>query len=109
MAALEISLAVDHPAAQGHFPGNPIIPGAVLLSEVLRAVGAGLGADLSRCRVSSAKFPTPSRPGDRVEIEISTSRTGLALVCSAAGRTVLKAEIVCGDGGLACDAEASPD
>jgi 3-hydroxymyristoyl/3-hydroxydecanoyl-(acyl carrier protein) dehydratase len=102
MGALEISFSVDHPAARGHFPGNPIIPGAVLLSEVLRAVGAGLGSDLSRYRVSSAKFPSPSRPGDRVGIEFSASGAGIGLVCSVAGRTVLKAEI-------ACNTRAIPD
>lgn len=102
MSALEITLAADHPAARGHFPGNPIVPGAVLLNEALRAVGAALGSDLSRCRVSSAKFPSPSRPGDRVEIEFSASGAAVALVCSVAGRTVLKAEV-------ACNAKAIPD
>lgn len=110
MSALELEFAADHPAARGHFPGNPIIPGAVLLSEALRAVGAALGSDLSRCRVSSAKFPSPSRPGDRVEIEFSASGAGVALVCSVAGRTVLKAEIACGaDVEVACNAKAIPD
>ena len=96
MSTLEIELAADHPAARGHFPGNPIIPGAVLLSETLHAVGAAVGADLTSCRVSSAKFPSPSRPGDRVEVEYSTIGAKLALVASVAGRTVLKAEIACG-------------
>jgi 3-hydroxymyristoyl/3-hydroxydecanoyl-(acyl carrier protein) dehydratase len=93
MSALEFSLAADHPAASGHFAGNPMIPGAVLLSEALRAVGAALGTDLARCSVRSAKFPSPSRPGDRVEIDFSASGAGISLVCSVSGRTVLKAEI----------------
>ena len=96
MNTLEFRFAADHPAARGHFPGNPIIPGAVLLSEALRAVGAAVGNDLSSCRVSSAKFPSPSRPGDRVEVEFSTAGSRVALVASVAGRTVLKAEIACG-------------
>ena len=106
MSTLEIRFPADHPAAQGHFPGNPIIPGAVLLSEALRAVGAALGEDLSRCKVSSAKFPSPSRPGDRVAIEFSTAGSRVALVASVAGRTVLKVEIACDAGDtIACDAE----
>ena len=95
MSTLELDLAADHPAARGHFPGNPIIPGAVLLSETLHAVGAALGADFTSCRVSSAKFPSPSRPGDRVEVEYSKAGAKVALVASVAGRTVLKAEIAC--------------
>ena len=93
---IAITFGADHPAARGHFPGNPIIPGAVLLSEALRAAGATLRLDLSRCTVNSAKFPSPVRPGDRVDIDCSASRAGLSLVCSVAGRTVLKAEVACG-------------
>jgi 3-hydroxyacyl-[acyl-carrier-protein] dehydratase len=93
---LAITFGADHPAARGHFPGNPIIPGAILLSEALRVAGATLRIDLSRCTVSSAKFPSPARPGDRVEIDCSAARAGISLVCSVAGRTVLKAEVVCG-------------
>ena len=102
MSTLEIRLAADHPAARGHFPGNPIIPGAVLLSEALHAVGAAVGRDLTACRVASAKFPSPSRPGDRVEVEYSRTGARVALVASVAGRTVLKAEI-------ACDAKPTTD
>ena len=92
---LAITFGADHPAARGHFPGNPIIPGAVLLSEALRVAGTAMAIDVSRCIVSSAKFPSPACPGDRVDIECSASRAGISLVCSVAGRTVLKAEVAC--------------
>lgn len=95
MSTLEIELAADHPAARGHFPGNPIIPGAVLLSETLHALGAAVGTDLASCRVSSAKFASPSRPGDRVDVEYSRAGAKITLVASVAGRAVLKAEIAC--------------
>ena len=53
---------VGHKAAEGHFPGNPIIPGAVLLSEIVKAVTLG---NAVRCReIRSAKFHQPVRPGD---------------------------------------------
>jgi 3-hydroxymyristoyl/3-hydroxydecanoyl-(acyl carrier protein) dehydratase len=92
---LAITFAADHPAARGHFPGNPIIPGALLLSEALRAVAAALEIDLSRCSVSSAKFPSPSRPGDRIEIAFARSGCAISLGCTVAGRTVLKAQVAC--------------
>ena len=110
MSALELRLAADHPAAQGHFPGNPIIPGAVLLSEALRTVGAALGQDLSPRRVASAKFPSPARPGDCLGIEFSTTGSKLVVVAAVAGRTVLKAEIAYNIGaGSTCSARAVPD
>jgi 3-hydroxymyristoyl/3-hydroxydecanoyl-(acyl carrier protein) dehydratase len=66
---IERVLQPDHPASRGHFPGNPIIPGAVLLSETLVAIEAGLGARLMPFQITSAKFLRPTRPGDRVQIE----------------------------------------
>jgi 3-hydroxymyristoyl/3-hydroxydecanoyl-(acyl carrier protein) dehydratase len=57
---------IGHPSAEGHFPGNPIIPGAVLLREVVSAISAG-NAD-SGCEIRSAKFHQPVRPGDTLVI-----------------------------------------
>jgi 3-hydroxymyristoyl/3-hydroxydecanoyl-(acyl carrier protein) dehydratase len=62
----ECSFPTDHPAADGHFPGNPIIPGAVLLREIVSALSAGTGADCWQIR--SARFLQPVRPGDRLTI-----------------------------------------
>lgn len=61
----ECHFPADHPAAAGHFPGNPIIPGAVLLREVVRAVVAEGGAV---GEIRSAKFLHPVRPGERLSI-----------------------------------------
>ena len=86
----------DHPAAQGHFPGNPIIPGAVLLDETLRAIEAGLDTGLAPFRIRSAKFLHPARPGDRVQIEFSrTARGEIKFTCAVEGRTVLTGQVTC--------------
>jgi 3-hydroxyacyl-[acyl-carrier-protein] dehydratase len=57
---------LDDPAAEGHFPGNPIIPGAALLREVVNAVSPARGMICHEIR--SAKFLRPVRPGDQVTI-----------------------------------------
>jgi 3-hydroxyacyl-[acyl-carrier-protein] dehydratase len=94
--AAERSFPADHPAAQGHFPGNPMIPGAVLLAGALQEISAGLGLDLSSCRIRSAKFLAPVRPGDRLTIEYSRpARSAIRFDCKIGGRTVLKGELVC--------------
>ncbi len=59
--------AEAHPATDGHFPGNAIIPGAVLLQAVLRAVLVNIPE--RRCiGVPSTKFLAPVRPGETLAI-----------------------------------------
>ncbi len=61
----------DHPCGAGHFPGNPIIPGALLLAETLRAICGAANLRFEACSVKSAKFFHAVRPGDTVHIEFS--------------------------------------
>jgi 3-hydroxymyristoyl/3-hydroxydecanoyl-(acyl carrier protein) dehydratase len=84
----------DHPASQGHFPGNPIIPGAVLLGATLQAIEADLGTSLAPFQIRSAKFLRPARPGDRVQIQFSrTARGEIKFTCAVEGGTVLTGQI----------------
>lgn len=95
-AVLERVLQPDHPASRGHFPGNPIIPGAVLLSETIMAIEHRLNASLVPFQVISAKFPHPARPGERVVIELTRSAAGeLEFACSVEGRPVLTGRMSC--------------
>jgi 3-hydroxymyristoyl/3-hydroxydecanoyl-(acyl carrier protein) dehydratase len=99
LAVAEWSPPADLPAAQGHFPGNPVVPGAVLLAEALRAIEAGLGLGLESCRIVSAKFPGPVRPGDRVAIEFLRSTDGaVRFTCRVGARVVLVGGLRCGSG-----------
>jgi 3-hydroxymyristoyl/3-hydroxydecanoyl-(acyl carrier protein) dehydratase len=68
-------LAPDHPAAQGHFPGNPIIPGAVLLDEIIDAIEQSQPSD-SGYMVKSAKFLHLVRPGEALLIRLDTREQG---------------------------------
>ena len=93
---LRKTFPTDHPAAAGHFPGNPIIPGAVLLSETLRLIEADLGQSLSPCRIRRAKFPHPARPGDELRIEFSGSaHSAIRFECAVRDHTVLVGEVEC--------------
>jgi len=64
-------LAPDHPVAQGHFPGNPIVPGAVILDHVIRVAEARMGLAPCAWVVSSAKFLGPARPGEDLRIQLA--------------------------------------
>lgn len=96
MSTIECFFPLDHPAAEGHFPGNAIIPGAVLLGETLRLIEAELGRSLSPFEIRTAKFFLPTRPGDRVVIEFAGSAPGdIRFACSVRGRKVLDGQLRC--------------
>ena len=86
---------LDDPAAEGHFPGNPIIPGAALLREVVNAVSPARGMMCHEIR--SAKFLRPVRPGDQVTIVweekagvwVENAGGEISFTCSHAERRVL--------------------
>jgi acyl-coenzyme A synthetase/AMP-(fatty) acid ligase/3-hydroxymyristoyl/3-hydroxydecanoyl-(acyl carrier protein) dehydratase len=81
-----------HPALPGHFPGDPIVPGAVLLDEILDALTGELGscAEFAAVTIRSAKFLRPVRPGDSLQIKlIPGDDAALRFECSVAGETAV--------------------
>ncbi|MGB4213323.1 MAG: 3-hydroxyacyl-ACP dehydratase FabZ [Dethiobacteria bacterium] len=78
------NVTINEPFFQGHFPGEPIMPG-VLIVEALAQVGAValLSAEESAGKlalfagINRFRFKLPVRPGDRLELEAAlTGRRG---------------------------------
>ena len=61
----QFSLAADHPCLPGHFPGEPVVPGVVLLEAVLAAMGIDPAQPR---RLAWVKFVRPLLPGQRATI-----------------------------------------
>ena len=77
MTGLVLQFAANHPCGAGHFPGNPIIPGALLLDKVLSHIARSLDlATDGTWQVKSAKFPQAVRPGDSVHISYTQIANG---------------------------------
>ena len=94
MQKLLLKYSASHPTAAGHFPGNPIIPGALLLAEVLELIRKTAEVNMDECAVQSAKFLHPVRPGDRVEIEYEISvKNTINFKCSVGQNAVLSGGI----------------
>jgi 3-hydroxymyristoyl/3-hydroxydecanoyl-(acyl carrier protein) dehydratase len=70
-------VAADHPSLPGHFPGQPIVPGVVLLDRVAAAARREFGA-LRIAGIAGVKFLRPLLPGQRFDIVIE--RSGEALL-----------------------------
>jgi 3-hydroxyacyl-[acyl-carrier-protein] dehydratase len=73
-SALEIS--ADHPAFAGHFPGFPVVPGAVLLDEMLYVIQQARGIDLRNWHIASAKFLSAVRPRENLTLEHEATASG---------------------------------
>jgi beta-hydroxyacyl-ACP dehydratase FabZ len=81
------TVAADEPYLQGHFPGNPIMPG-VLIVEAMAQAGAVFAArqcsfDPARqvmyfMAIDKARFRTPVLPGDILRLEVVPLRRGTA-------------------------------
>ncbi len=69
----ELQISKDHASYAGHFPGFPILPGAVLLDEALHEIARGRALDLLEWQVSSMKFLEPVGPGDPLTLEHTVS------------------------------------
>lgn len=72
-----IHIAVDDPVFDGHFPDHPIVPGALLLDEVLQA--AAMAHPGRQWRLQSGKFVHPAVPGDALEVALSHPSTSATL------------------------------
>lgn len=73
---------VDHPCLAGHFPGNPIVPGVVLIDHVLAAVRDDLGRPLAG--IPNVKFLQPLRPGTAFTICWSVQADSVRFRCESA-------------------------
>lgn len=66
--ALPLRIDPTHPALPGHFPGDPIVPGVVLLDRVIACIESE-GRTLRR--LLAVKFLAPLRPGEEAVIAFS--------------------------------------
>jgi 3-hydroxymyristoyl/3-hydroxydecanoyl-(acyl carrier protein) dehydratase len=85
VSAARLRFPATHPAFAGHFPGAPMLPGALLLAAALEALGiahAGL-------EIASAKFLHPVAP----ETEVEVRRLGNRIELRAQGRVVATAQV----------------
>lgn len=69
MSIARFVVPATHPSLPGHFPGNPVVPGVVLLAYVQAAIEAAHGP-LAALRLPQAKFVRPLLPGQAASIEL---------------------------------------
>jgi 3-hydroxyacyl-[acyl-carrier-protein] dehydratase len=79
------NVSFNEPHFSGHFPGNPVMPGVLIVEALAQAGGILAHASgvfdpqkqvLLFMTIDSAKFRRPVRPGDRLDLEVIPLRSG---------------------------------
>ncbi len=66
---MQFTISAEHPSLAGHFPGQPIVPGVVLLDRVVEAIEAVHGR-LPPLRMPQVKFLKPLLPGQAARVRL---------------------------------------
>ena len=75
-----------------HFPGNPIVPGAVLLGEASDLLYESLGGIEDPIELVSARFPSSARPGTECLFHLDAGANGqFRIECVQDDKVVMKA------------------
>jgi 3-hydroxyacyl-[acyl-carrier-protein] dehydratase len=72
----EVRRTIDkgHPSLPGHFPGTPIVPGVVLLDEILAALTEWRRRGSRVTAIHAVKFLAPLKPQQPFTICLSAGR-----------------------------------
>jgi len=84
----------DHPSLQGHFPGNPVVPGVVILNEVVRLIEKKFTSSVI-VGIKSIKFVRPLRPDSEVVLHVEENRVDtLNITCEDGDNVLVKGQLV---------------
>ena len=97
---LRRSITADHPSLPGHFPDSPLVPGVLILDEVLAAL-RDWQKDCQLTAIRTVKFLQPLKPEEPFTICLATRNDDAGRVnffCCAEGHLIVEGalEVYCG-------------
>ena len=100
------NVTINEPFFQGHFPGQPIMPGVLIIEAMAQVGGVGalnmrdnLGKLAYFMSIKDARFRKPVVPGDQLVIEVEIIKTKLSVMqvhatAKVAGELVTEADLM---------------
>lgn len=75
------TISSSHPSLEGHFPNNPVVPGVVILDEVVNIIKS-FKPELTVSTISMVKFLHPLLAEQQVQVELNEkSDTSISFNC----------------------------
>lgn len=74
----EIQVPAESPWFDGHFPGEPILPGVAQLAMVADLLGEALGDPVTLTQISRVRFKQAIRPAETVTVRITPKEEPLS-------------------------------
>jgi len=99
------NVTFNEPFFQGHFPGNPIMPGVLIIEGMAQTGGIlarlsqadfmerGGGGETLFVSIDKVKFRRPVVPGDTLRFEVEALRTG-SRFWKVAGKAFVEGDLV---------------
>ncbi|MCG5540245.1 hypothetical protein [Halorhodospira sp. M39old] len=87
------SIPPEHPSLPGHFPGEPIVPGSVLIDHAMSYLAEFGTGPLHTARIRRLKFSAMVRPGQEVQIHGARKGHQIRFRCLAGGHAVVDGQI----------------
>lgn len=81
--ALQFTIDPAHPALPGHFPGQPVVPGVLVVDRVVDALESSLGRPVEIAGMPQVKFLSPLLPGQLAQLTLERrgNRVQFAVRC----------------------------
>jgi 3-hydroxyacyl-[acyl-carrier-protein] dehydratase len=83
-----VRIAANHPSLPGHFPGQPIVPGVVLLDRVLIEAERWLQRSVHPSSLPNAKFTAPLLPEQDAQLQLKLEGDELRFSLSRNGASI---------------------
>lgn len=75
MISYEFSISNTHPCLEGHFPGDPIVPGVVIVDEVMQGLLLKKNT-LKITHLTSVKFLKVIKANQTVQVNMTEKKPG---------------------------------